>query len=555
MTTSELYQIQQRAFPGAQDHGGGLVSFAVYAPGHRSVHLAGSFNGWNWREDALHDRDGGFFVGTRQLEGGSYQYQFVLDEQIWICDPYATAVEWDSEPSRQPKAVVQVDRPVYHWQYQGWQRPNFEDLILQEIHLGDFSPEGTIAGLISRLDYLQEMGINAIELMPVYDTTAEDYWGYKPCYFLAVRRKYGTWHDMCTLVDQCHRRGIAVILDLVLAHTGQEHPFTRIASYEQSPWYGQGMGEQNQFGLPMLDYLKDATNAFAHDVEEFWLREYHVDGFRWDYLPAIGTDHKDKGIPFLMRIAREINPAIFLIGEYLPENPKLVSQSGLSGSWHIRFTRGLATLLTEKPCQPYTWDDFEKVIRCLDYQDQEYVRPADMINYIESHDEPRLIHEVQAAGFSPEQVLAKMKLGATLLLTAPGEPMLYQGQEWGESTAKDLQRNPLHWDQAQAQPGKSLQEHYRLLCRLRHEHESLRRGQFHLAAVYADRKSAVYHRRFGETDQIVVAVNFSGQPVKINIPLTQPGWWYDLYQDKDFEMEQNLEQELPAYSSKIFIAR
>jgi 1,4-alpha-glucan branching enzyme len=135
--------------------------------------------------------------------------------------------------------------------------------------------------------------------MPVFEFKGDLGWGYNPAYFFTVEKSYGEPDDLRELIDQAHARGIGVILDLVLAHTAHRHPFNKLYPYDQSPWYGAGCGEQNQFGFPTLDYQKGPTEDFSRDVQRYWLHEFHADGFRYDYCHGIGCCG-ELGMPFLI---------------------------------------------------------------------------------------------------------------------------------------------------------------------------------------------------------------------------------------------------------------
>ncbi len=238
------------------------------------------------------------------------------------------------QSTRQSGPYVEVGRPPFAWKHADWISPPFEDLIIYEMHVGDFTPEGNFQGVLRQLDYLRDLGINALELMPIFKFKGDLAWGYDPAYFFTVEKSYGTADEFRTLIDEAHARGIAIILDLVLAHTAHRHPFKLLYLYEDSPWYGSGCGEPNQFGFPTLDHSKGPTRDFVRDVQTHWLREYHVDGFRYDYCAGIGC-RGEIGVSYLVRSTCEVLPRAYLIGEYSPENSDDVNQCGLDGAWHV----------------------------------------------------------------------------------------------------------------------------------------------------------------------------------------------------------------------------
>ncbi len=421
------------------------------------MRLAASFNNFNPQADALEDRGEGFWFLEKRLPAGRHSYQFEIDGSLTICDPYA----WEIEPGvngAPPRAIVEVARPIYQWRHADWQRPNLRDLIIYEMHVGDFSPDGTFQGVTDRLDYLHSLGINCIELMPVYEAEEGDYWGYRPANLMAVRRSYGTMRDLLTLVDEAHGRRIAIVLDLVLAHTGKQCPLFAMYPYDQSPWYGQSLGETNRFGLPMLDYRKDPTNHFVRDVQNHWLSVYHVDGFRYDYLFGIGEDLGGKGLPYLMRTAREIRPDAYLIGECIPERTEMVNASEIGAVWHYRHKMAIEALACERKVGEYEFANFGRTVEVFDPPTQGYRDAAMMVNYSECHDETRLWTRLMQCGFDAQTVQRKAALAMAVLMTVPGEPLIYAGAEWGADNPYSQDPNKIHWELSDRQPNKEMLE-------------------------------------------------------------------------------------------------
>jgi len=551
--TNEGKSITELPLPGAMDHGQGRVTFALYAPSKKSVHLIGNFNGWNHQSDPMTDMGYGFWVIEKYLPKGVYFYQFLIDQEVVICDPYAQAVQFSNE-NDQPLAVIETDYISYEWKHDGWQRPMFRDLIIYEMHIPDFSPEGNFQGVIDRLDYLKELGVNAIELMPVYQSLPSDYWGYTPMFFFAPRSNYGSAHDFRRLVDQAHGHGIAVIIDMVLSHTSQEHPFNKMYPYPQNPWYGRTLGgEENLFGLPSFDYAKDAANGFARDIQIYWLNEFHVDGFRYDYLPAIGQKGT-KGLPYLTKTAREVRPEAYLIGEYLPERPDIVNKIGVNGVWHGRFPIAMRVQLSQSEECGFKWTDFEKNMRVLNHNNQDYNHDTFMINYLENHDEMRFINRLRDKKVPEDLLCNHLKLAATILLTSSGEPMLYQGQEWAEDTPlKKVQPNPIHWEKRETEQGRNLCEHYKKMIWLRRAYGCLRTEGLTYDTIDNDRKVVAYHRKHGGQIALIVA-NFSTDRQTLEIPFPNNGKWYEFFSDKDIEVKnQKLRVDLDAFSAGIFL--
>lgn len=538
---------------GAVDHGNGRVTFALYAPGLRSAHLIGSLNGGDYAADPMEQTGDGLWQAEKSLPPGVYTYQYLIDGHLVVCDPYARAVEWVA-PGAVPHALLSVGGSAYAWRHSGWRRPELRDLVLYELNIRDFSPEGTFKGVLDRLDHLSNLGINAIELMPVF--TAEgggEGWGYDPDYFFAVNSAFGADDELRALIDAAHGRGIAVILDIVLAHTGKRHPFTKLSSFGESPWYGPGLGEPNRFGFPSLDYRKKAAKEFARDVITYWLQEFRFDGLRFDYLLGIGAAGDD-GIPFLARCGREARPDAWLIAEYSPEAPALVVESGFDAAWHVIARYALVALLRQGRLDEHDWNDFAKVTSSFDPRAAGYDTVYRAINFLESHDEERIIYDTFVVGLSEEEAFRKAALGASVIMTLPGEPMLYNGQEWGEGTRKTLRRNPLHWEALDGERGRRLFEHIRLLCRLRREFPALSSLNYAVAARRPEQKVLIFRRWDDEREaDALVAVNFSPVEQLVIIPFPRRGVWWEALYGEALDISGKQEAFLEPSSAKIFL--
>jgi 1,4-alpha-glucan branching enzyme len=542
--------IPDNLLPGAVDQGDGRVTFALYAPRKQAVHLIGDFNGWDHAADLMHATEGGLWWIEKQFPPGRHTYQFDVDG-VTICDPYATALAEDADKDP-PRAIVEVGAKPYEWQHDDWTRPAFRDLIIYELAIGDFTPEGTFKGMTDRLDHLVDLGVNAIELMPVFEFPGRATWGYNPVYLFTVEKSYGSPHDLRRLIDAAHGRGIAVILDIVFAHSGHTHPFNRLYPYEESPWYGQGLGEPNQFGFPTFDYSKGPAQSFARDVQAYWIREFHIDGFRYDYLHGVGFK-EGMGLPFLIQAAREARPDVYLIGEYSPEDAGAVDASGLNGAWHVSVSYAIKALLTQGEFDGFHWDDFDRCVSAFDPHRQGYNRADQLVNYLESHDEPRVIYVCRAAGQDENTARFKSGLGAAVLFTLPGEPMLYHGQEWGEATERTLERNLLHWDLLQTEGGRGLFQHFQRLCRLRRDHPAVRAEGYAVDALYPEQKSLVFHRWEDVGDEVVVVVNFSSASQSIKAPFPHAGRWREILSDRTIDVEQEHTVELGPSAASIFV--
>jgi 1,4-alpha-glucan branching enzyme len=199
------------------------------------VILLGDFNNYKPMNEYVMKRDGDLFWTTVEgLQSGvEYGYQFLVDDTIKIGDPYATKIldPWNDKyissatyPNLKPYpaeyttdivSVFDIDEVEYSWQVTDFERPDENMLAIYELIIRDFTTNGTIDAVTAKLDYFETLGINAIELMPIQEFDGNDSWGYNPCFYFATDKAYGTDEAYKRFIDECHKRGIAVIVDVV----------------------------------------------------------------------------------------------------------------------------------------------------------------------------------------------------------------------------------------------------------------------------------------------------------------------------------------------------
>ncbi|GAC1645762.1 MAG: alpha-amylase family glycosyl hydrolase [Herpetosiphon sp.] len=539
--------------PGAHEYRPGVVRWALYAPGKQSVSIIGDWNKWNCHANPMHATPEGLWWLETPLGPGRQLYKFCIDGQIEIGDPYARELGEGAEVG-QPAAAITVGAEPYRWGDTGWQAPPFNDLVIYELHIGDFNAPYTFDGAGEKLSYVRDLGINAIELMPVFEFSADNHgWGYNPAYFFCPDTHYGQPNDLRRFIDQAHQHGIAVILDVVFAHTGHEHPFNRLYPYKNSPWYGSTIGQQNQFGFPALDHTKRATQAFVRDVQRFWIEEYHVDGFRYDYTLGIGYDGEN-GVTRMARDARAVKADVYLIAEQSPERPEVVRETEVNAAWHLGFHYMLKALMRQGQFLDWNWEQFDRLHNVLSPTEQGYADQAQMVNFIESHDETRAVFEVNTVeGMNEEVGRYKSALAAMCLFTAPGVPMLYHGQEWGEATGRTMDHNPLHWDALDTNGGRGLHDVYRKLIHLRREHVSLRLDGYAISACDQEHKTVVYHRWDPSGDEVVVVLNFSPDEHAVVVEFPSAAHWVDVLSDFAIDADGEVDIPLGSSSGRIFI--
>lgn len=515
---------------GAHHHGDGRVTFALWAPWKKSVHVIGDFNGWDKTADPLAVDDTGLWWIEKQLEPGEYGYQFVIDGETVVGDPYGKRLTWAG--GNIPNAIIRIGAEEYQWNDGSFGIKPMNQLVIYELHVGDFSPEGNFKGVTDRLDYLADLGVDAIELMPVQEFPGDHSWGYNPAYFFAVEGSYGTVEDFKHLVDAAHQRGIGVILDMVFNHTTADSPINMLYSYDENPYLG---GDGNPWGFPDFNHWNDATKQFIADVQSYWLSEFHIDGFRYDYVEGIRYDGVG-GMSFISWSARQNKPYAYLIAEDIRADPAaVVRDTECNASWHWQFTKVLRAQLREGPYEGNQYGDMDAIISVMTHNGNGYGDNAEPINYLESHDEERLMREVMSNPNTGGELgaIRKSMLGAVALFTAQGVPMLYAGQEFGATAEKTIDVSKLPWEHLERGEYQALRNHYASMAYMRHTVGALNTNNFQVLLADHDKRVLVFHRWNDEGSVVVVALNFSPTDQTVTFPFPQAGVWHEWLHDYD----------------------
>lgn len=558
--------------------GRGVATFCLTAPGKEAAWVVGDFNGWNPAATPMHTDGNGYFWVTVPV-AGRVRYQFVVPQdesgkRVWVADPYAREIVWDRYG---PKAVL-ADDPPYVWHDEDWRRPALRDLVIYELCVRDFAGEkrnrqdrfGTFAGILQKLDHIAALGVNAIELMPISEFPGDSSWGYNPVFYMAPKHLYGRPADLKALIDAAHRRGIAVILDMVFNHAWPDQPYYRMypplfgpngePREDRNPFFHHhNNGHANGWGGLDWDHASPWTTAYMQDIVRFWLQEYHVDGFRFDWLGGVEYDparpERDSFDPFIgiapiARTAREIQPTAYLIGEYWPihgTNPaktaaRLVHETEIDAVWNGAFHHALEACLF----QTWQWERQDMPAALGGFRQQGFTRGDQVINYVVSHDERRPEHEIQFWGAhiawcdpAPEPfasrwelALRKARLGLVALLTSPGVPMLYAGQEFGEDSPRTIEFWPLDWQKLKLPQGQEQFAFYRKLIHLRAGHPALRSD--HIEYYWDDFprfKVLRYKRWDGNGDVVVVGLNFDCVTQRVGLGFPHNGPWHEVLSD------------------------
>jgi 1,4-alpha-glucan branching enzyme len=548
----------------------GTVTFILTAPFKPYVSVVGEFNGWDILAHPMYfDGDRIWWITIPLTQPTRYQFYVEIDDvvnRVVVGDPYAHQVQWDNNG---PNAYLSFCAP-YQWQEDRCTAPAHEELIIYELCVRDFGGQrephadvyGTFADLADRLPYLRDLGVNAIELLPVAQFPMNSAWGTNSVFFMAPERTYGTPNDFKALVDAAHRHGMAVIVDLVFNRGWQDHPYYLMYPPMRSP-NGRPMTDWNPFFRHSwhaddpsvhFDCYADLTLTYLCDVVRFWLEEYRVDGLRFDNAAALDFDPSnprrptfdpDHGIAALAREARRTHPNAILIADYtvVPgSNPakspaRLVSETEIDAVWCEVFPGVMANVLIEG----WQWErePLERAVgECLKVGSS---AGSWSVKYLANHRTTRPVHTIKfhssynirphpsVAGSyatSGDVALRKARLGLLALFTSVGLPMLLAGQEFAEDSASTIYFNPTDWSMLERDKNQAHLDFVRRLIRLRREHAALRTAniEFH-TDDFAASKLLCFKRWDDAGDVVVVALNFDHCPRQVELGFPGPGHW------------------------------
>ncbi|GGQ99200.1 malto-oligosyltrehalose trehalohydrolase [Deinococcus ruber] len=369
------------------------------------------------------------------------RYHFVLDGQD-TPDPYARFL-----PDGLHGDAEIIDTRQFHWQHAGWHGISLHECVFYELHVGTFTPEGTYASAVQKLPYLKELGITAVELMPLAAFPGERGWGYDGAAMFAPHASYGRPEDLQAFVDAAHALGLAVFLDVVYNHFGPDGNFLSAFSPSyftdrfQSPW-GDG-----------LDYHEPHMRRYITDNALMWLTEYRIDGLRLDATQAM-QDDSDKHI--LQELAEEVHSLgghHLMLAEDYRNLPELVTDFHLDCIWVDDFHHEVRVTLTAE--QDGYYGPFEGGAAALShvlrrgwvFEGQEWPleerprgKPADRLDapnfvyFIQNHDQIGNRASGDRLNHHPAVSPRAFRAASMLLLTLPMTPLLFQGQEWAAST-------------------------------------------------------------------------------------------------------------------------
>jgi 1,4-alpha-glucan branching enzyme len=554
------------------------VTLSLYAPKKQFVAVIGDFNDWQIDPAYYMKRtpdSSRYWITMSNLQPQKeHLFQYYVDANLKIADPYAEKVldpsndqfinsttypdliAYPAGQTQENASVLQTDQQPYVWEVEVFQRPAPKDLVIYELLIRDFIDRHDYKTLIDTLDYLDNLGINAIELMPINEFEGNISWGYNPSFYFAPDKYYGPKNDLKQFIDECHKRGIAVILDMVLNHSFGQSPFVRLYSSgnygpptDANPWYNITATHPFSVGYD-FNHESAATKALVDRVNAFWLTEYKVDGYRFDL--SKGFTQKVSGsnvglwgaydasrIAILKRMADriwDVDSTAYVILEHFADNTeeRELSDYGMMlwGNLNIAYSQSAMGWLEDSGMQSDLSGGY--------YKTRGWSKPH-LVTYMESHDEPWLMYKNLQFGRSSgsynvkdlSTALNRIKLVAAFFLTLPGPKMIWQFGELGYD--QNLPENgrtdpkPILWNYFTQPNRRNLYKTYAALLKLRNENEVFRSTEtlvsMRVGQGQYDRRINLSHSSMNVT----IAGNFGVTVRDVNPNFQHSGTWYDYF--------------------------
>lgn len=556
----------------------------LHAPFKQFVYAVGDWSNWELDPKYFMKRNQNGDVWWVQIDGltpkQQYRYQYWIDSTLLqVGDVYADLQldPWNDQyipPSVYPNlipyphgktshvvSVLQPGEDPYPWDTTiQYQRPPKERLVIYELLLRDFIHSHNFKSLKDTLPYLKNLGINAVKIMPIMEFEGNESWGYNPMFYFAVDKYYGTKNDFKSFVEECHRNGIAVILDIALNHSFGQNPQVRMYFNPNAGPYGQPTPENPWFNEtdrhPFsvgYDYNHESphTRQFSKRVMEYWIKEFKIDGYRFDLSKgftqtyslgniALWNQYDQSRINIWLDYSSHIwsvDPTAYVILEHFANNDEetVLANNGMM-LWGVLHEAYKQCILGFQSNSNFSW---------ISHQTRGWNFPH-LVGYAVSHDEERLMYEALNFGNTSNPnhnvrdlnvALKRSEMIATLLIPIPGPKMWWQFDELGYPYSINYcpngtinpscrtDRKPIRWDYIQVTNRARLYKVYAALARLKTQYPAFSTNNFNLDVGGLIKRIFLYH----PTMDVVILGNIHVQPISFIPGFNKTGTWYEYF--------------------------
>ena len=559
------------------------ATLVFYAPGKEFIHVIGSFNNWQIDNAYLLKKDSAenrFWIELTGLTPQTdYSYQYIIDADLRVADPYSTVVLTESNdqyinattypnlpnyPTGETNHAVTLLRTgdaAYDWQTTSFTKPAKTDLVIYEILIRDFDALHSYDAVKARLDYLEDLGINAIEFMPVMEFDGNESWGYNPSFHMALDKYYGNTTSFKQFIDECHRRGIAVIIDVAFNHASGQNPYYRMWNTNDGGYGGTASPDSPFFNQTAthsysvfndFNHSQQATKDYVKRISQYWIDEYKIDGFRWDLTKGFTQNctnnesctngYQQDRVDILKEYADyqwDIDPDFYVIFEHLGTNNE-------ETQWvNYRLGEGKGIMVWGNHNNNYNQATMgfnnDSDFSWVSYQNRGWSVPAN-VSYMESHDEERLMYKNLQFGNSNgsytirnlDTALEREELAGAFYFTIPGPKMIWQFGELGYDISIEQNgrtgNKPILWNYLSNQNRRDVYDTWTKLITLKLKYDIFETSDFTLDVSNSNGLKKIHLTNASATDiqNVVVIGNFGVTTQSISPFFQQTGTWYNL---------------------------
>jgi glycosidase len=561
------------------------VTLCLWAPFKQDVYYIGDQTNWEidpaFQMNQSLDGERYWITLTDITPQTEYRFQYFVDGMFKIADPYSYKVlEENSDAGINPNiypdlidypddthgnvSVFETEIEQYEWLTTGYQRPAKEDLVIYELLIRDFSFRKSFSSVVDSLDYLEKLGVNAIQLMPVIEFEGNDSWGYNPIFFTAVDKKYGPANELKRLIDECHARGIAVILDIVPNHAFGRNPYVKMywdAGLQRpawnSPYFNPVATHPFSVGYD-FNHESQYVRQMFHRIFRYWIEEFNIDGYRVDLSKGLTqtwsgedigawTNYDQSRVDIIFDYVNTVwsySPDFHMILEHLGDNGEETSlANGNIMLWSKAQEQFKQATMGYQSNSNWGWQ--------MSYQDKGWNIPR-AIGYMESHDEDRLMFENVTYGnaSNPEYscmdtttALYRMQAAAAMFTLVPGPKMIWQFGELGydvsifwpsglplsRTTAK-----PIRWNYFWEEPRQDLYRAWGAINTLKHMPSVYSVTDFGLDLGGTGKRMWLTHSDMNTS----VTANFDVQGFDMTPDFHHTGTWYNYMNGEPLEVDE-----------------
>jgi len=565
------------------------VSFLLKAPFKNDIFLIGDFNNWQLDSNYQLAKDGiDFWITIPNLDPNTeYAYQYLIDYELKVCDPYSEKIldPWTDQYIKEGNypdlkaypfnltdgyvSTFKINETPYTWEVADFTKPTQDNLVIYELHLRDFSESDSFKEAMTKLDYLKNLGVTAIELMPINEFEGADSWGYNPALYMALDKAYGTKNDFKKFVDECHKRGIAVLADVVFNHSFGLSPMAQMywnsatnKPAANNPWYNENHNlVDNTAAHWGSDFNHESahTTEFFKDVLSYWINEYKVDGFRFDFTKGMSNTiysgennwasaYDQSRIDILKNYADHVwaqdpNNKAYVIFEHLADNSeeKVLSNHGIMlwGNMNHNFNQNTKGINSSTDI---TW---------LSYKNRGWDNP-NVVGYMESHDEERIMYQnlengVVSGEYNVKNLstaLSRMETAGAFLFGIPGPKMIWQFGELGYDKSIDengrVGRKPVLWEYENDNARKQVYNTWATFTKFKQTIPAFTSTDFDLNLTGLTKSILLKHA----DGDVVIVGNFDVIEKSFNVTFSKTGTWYEYFTGEEKSITTNTTQNI-----------